>query len=535
MNSTTPNDSDNNASKVRVLVYLLLAVLSLSGMVGRILTIGSKNATTPFLCANDRSRWCTIRALGDDGTYEIDKILQAGDLQTQKYWRTIDRVKHTNREGKLKSYSSKPPLLPTMLAGEYWVLKKVAGVSIEERPFYIGRFMLIITNVGLMAFFFWLMADMINRVTQNDWSRIFLMAAATFGTFLSTFAVTLNNHTVAAVSVAVTLWAVLKIWHGERRDAWLFFVAGLAAAFTAANELPALSFLCLIGTALLWKAPLKTVTCFVPGAMVVAAAFFATTMAAHDSWRPPYAHRGVGAEIARIDVGLAEQLSAGEVPVELVDKLKAANVNLASFTTIHPKNGRDGWEVRNDGEQNERYEIVPHIDSLSVHEWDDWYDFEGAYWRSGDEEGVDLGETSRLVYAFHVFIGHHGIFSLTPIWILSVVGLCLWLGQGRTGFRDLAIMILILSGVVISFYLARGLVDRNYGGVTSGFRWVFWFTPMWLLAMAPTLDRMSETRVWRLVAIALLGLSTASAMYACLNPWVNPWMYTYMQYLTLIP
>ena len=67
------------------------------------------------------------------------------------------------------------------------------------------------------------------------------MAAATLGTMLNTFAVVLNNHTVAAVSAAVALYATVRIvGDGERRLRY-FALAGFAAAFTAADELPALT------------------------------------------------------------------------------------------------------------------------------------------------------------------------------------------------------------------------------------------------------------------------------------------------------
>ena len=38
---------------------------------------------------------------------------------------------------------------------------------------------------------------------------------------------------------------------------------------------------------------------------------------------------------------------------------------------------------------------------------------------------IDQGEPSRALYAFHVLIGHHGILSLTPVWLLSAVGLAM--------------------------------------------------------------------------------------------------------------
>src|SRR5688572_30223574 len=46
----------------------------------------------PFLSANDRSRWTTIRALVEHGTYAID------DIVAEPNWDTIDMVKHQDAE-----------------------------------------------------------------------------------------------------------------------------------------------------------------------------------------------------------------------------------------------------------------------------------------------------------------------------------------------------------------------------------------------------------------------------------------------------
>ena len=45
----------------------------------------------PFLSANDRSRWATVRALVEHGTYAID------DIVSQPNWDTIDMVKHDDQ------------------------------------------------------------------------------------------------------------------------------------------------------------------------------------------------------------------------------------------------------------------------------------------------------------------------------------------------------------------------------------------------------------------------------------------------------
>src|SRR5205823_5996456 len=56
--------------------------------------------------------------------------------------------------------------------------------------------------------------------------------------------------------------------------------------------------------------------------------------------------------------------------------------------------------------------------------------------------------------------------------------------------RELAIFVAAITGVCLIFYLLRPIEDRNYGGVSAAFRWMFWFAPLWLVTMLPAVDRM---------------------------------------------
>ena len=124
----------------------------------------SRPRPMPTFSSNDRSRWATVRALVDDGTfvvgtrdpkiYVITGVTQI--LQTDVWnalpqvavglsarissskgicfedgWQTVDLVLHPND---LQFYSTKPPLLSFLVAGEYWVIKKLTGWSLK-----IGR------------------------------------------------------------------------------------------------------------------------------------------------------------------------------------------------------------------------------------------------------------------------------------------------------------------------------------------------------------------------------------------------------------
>jgi hypothetical protein len=408
----------------------------------------------PFLSSNDRSRWCTVRALVEEDMqvegvpYAIDKVIQ------QPNWDTIDMVMH---DGHL--YSSKPPLLPTLMAAVYWPIHYFTGVTLGTHPYEIGRFMLVLFNVVPMVLYFVLLARLVERFGTTDWGRMFVMAAATFGTFLTTFAVTINNHLIGAVCALVAIYAVVRIWFDDERRLRYFFVAGFFGAMATVDEFPAASLLAVLALALLWKDWRPTLLGFVPAVLLVAIAFFGTSWIAHGCLTPAYAH----------------------------------------------------------------------------HEWYD-YAFErngkmvDSYWRH--PVGVDRGEPSRGIYAMNVLIGHHGIFSLTPVWILSIIGTVTWMWRANdVRLRWLAAAVGAITLACLVFYLGQRLPSRNYGGVTSGLRWMFWLAPMWLLVMLPAGDAMAGRRWARGLALALLAASVLSASYPTWNPWTHPWLMNFMQYL----
>jgi hypothetical protein len=115
------------------------------------------------------------------------------------------------------------------------------------------------------------------------------------------------------------------------------------------------------------------------------------------------------------------------------------------------------------------------------------------------------------------------------MWVLTFVGLGMWLvrGPGRR-IRETALFIGVISLVCLLFFTIIEQKGRNYGGMSSGFRWVFWFAPLWLVAMVPTVDWLAPRRWGRALALALLALSILSVVYPIWNPWVHPWIYDAM-------
>ena len=272
-------------------------------------------------------------------------------------WDTIDMVKHGGH-----LYSSKPPLLPTLMAAVYWPIYRLSGASLGTHPYEIGRIMLVVFNLLPLLAYFLLLAGLGERFGTTDWGRLFTFAAATFGTLLTTFAVAINNHLPAAVCTAAAIYAAIGVVFDGQWRLRHFILAGLFGSLAAACEFPAAALLAVLGAVLLWKDWRATLCGFLPAVIVVAAAFFGTNWIAHGSLKPAYLHNS----------------------------------------------GTDNW-----------YDYTYQRNGREVE----------SYWRK--PAGIDRGEPSPKIYALNVLVGHHGIFSLTPVWLLSLVGMFLWMWPRR--------------------------------------------------------------------------------------------------------
>jgi hypothetical protein len=405
---------------------------------------------TPVFSANDRSRWATVWSLVERGTYEIDEIIR------QPGWDTIDKVRFQHPTGAEEHfYSSKPPFLATLVAGLYWGLKRACGLDLFAQTHETVQIILLIVNWLPWVISLALLAALLERYASTDWSRLFVIVAAASATFLTTFLVTLNNHTVAACSVVFAIYPALGILIDGRRDWWSFVLAGFWGAFAVCCELPACAFGAALFAMLAWKAPRQTLLGFVPAALIPLAFFLYTNWLCTGGVTPFY----------------------------------------ASF-----------------GAEKDYYKYV----------------FEGrpSYWMNPSP--VDVPESSPLVYLLHCTIGHHGIISLSPIFLLSVAGWFTLFRRDSSPLRGVVLLSLVLTVWVLGFYLLQ-TKSYNYGGNTSGLRWAFWLTPLWLLGMVPALDAWGHRRAVQVFAAICLAVSVFSATYPRHNPWTPPWLKNVME------
>ena len=164
-------------------------------------------------------------------------------------------------------YSSKPALLPTLIAGILYPARVATGVPLDrvvlqERaprwtqkpdpdaaygvkavfetpkepgrwPVYIFYFKPIVVLLNVIPFGFMLVlySRVLDRHAANEWAWLFSLVAAAFGTYLLPFTQTLNNHTVAAFSAFFALYQLFWIWDRDDPSGWRFAAAGFFAAF----------------------------------------------------------------------------------------------------------------------------------------------------------------------------------------------------------------------------------------------------------------------------------------------------------------
>ncbi|MBI1345559.1 hypothetical protein GC163_04655 [bacterium] len=393
----------------------------------------------PLQSANDRSRWCTVRALCETGSYEIDEVRQ------RPGWDTIDLIR---RDGHF--YSTKPPLQATWVAAVVAVLQRVTGWSFDRDLGQIHAVTLLLINglpfvIGLMGLAAWY-----HQTDATPQVCLVGLSVAAFGTLISPFLTSLNNHTPAAwgVLIATLCWQ----WPPPSREGWQgirFLLWGFSASWAAAHDLPAAAFAAAMGLFALRENWRWTLAAFVPAAIIPVAASLACNVAALGTWRPAYA--GYGTD---------------------------------SYLFI---------------EQG-----VP------------------SYWLQ--PQGIDRNLDSPAMYLMNCLIGHHGWFSLTPIWLL--VAWKSWATAANiTAERRLYLRVMwLLSAIVIGFYLTR-TENYNYGGVSCGLRWAIFLIPLWIIGLSYVFSQMTCACCQIGCTAVLLGLSVYSAWSPMSKAWQQPWLY----------
>ena len=441
--------------------------LSQSGLIENILILAATAViaaavlqAAPLQSANDRSRWATVWSLVERRTFQIDEIDAIGA------WSTIDKVRYRTSETEpWHFYSSKPPLLSTMVAGLYAIERATLGYGLVHHTALVTRLLLLVVNVIPFYLSLRSLRSCLQVLGGGPYACMFVIAVAGFGSILNPYLTTLNNHTPAVACAMFAITAAARILVTRRAVAfsgntvekaspqtWDFASLGFFAALTCCFELPAAQMGVLAFVLAMVVCPRKAIVGFVPAAAVPLIAFFVTNWMATGGVKPFYATYG-------------------------------------TETYVYEHNG------------------IP------------------SYWTTPRD--LDANTESTPVYLFHCIFGHHGLLSLTPVLFVAVCGTLLALGK-KTESRSLLILAgALMTLVTLAFYLSR-TENYNYGGNSVGLRWMMWLSPFWWIAMIPALEWIQRRGV-HLVCGLLLAASIVSVNWSINRPWKPSWLFEQME------
>ncbi len=287
----------------------LLWIMVVGGLlVGSIVSFSQLN-----FGVNDGSRWNTVFYLVEHGTYEYLPDHDASEMimryrarvgpHPDRPWHippfyTIDMVGQQAEDGTWHYYSSKPPFLPTVLAGVVLLIQKLSFGTLEfnTNPFFFIRTTLILTQVIPLLIGLWLIRSHLPRLPNTPFVTHFSIATVMIGTYLTGWSVTLNNHIPAAWAVMFALHAAIRIVYDGRREWYWFTIAGFFAAFAACCDLPAGLLAVSLFVILLYKDRLLTLAAGLPAALVPTFVALLVNYLAIGSLLPAYAdiHREGG-------------------------------------------------------------------------------------------------------------------------------------------------------------------------------------------------------------------------------------------------
>jgi hypothetical protein len=353
--------------------------------------------------ANTGSRYATIQSLVDHGTYFIDR---------SQYVRTIDKYKVGDHY-----ISSKPPTLPTIGAGIYYVYQALTGKTIARHEGDVVRTVSFFTGgVGHILFliYFYRLCRLLFRRRR---SVMVAMAGACFAYLGVGYATHLNELSTAAALGICGLYYAVRIRQQRDAKSWHWPLAGLVLGILPAIDLPAMALSGALTLYLFTFDKKKTLLWFVPALLPGIFVHLVLTYQISGSFKPFY-----------------------------------FNSALKTFKQFYFK----------------------------------------------QPGGIDGLREPKWLYAYNTLLGHHGLFSMTPLYCFGLYELV----RSFKARRFVAESLVIAATVVafLTFFIWR---SRNYGGWCVGMRWYVPIMPLLLLYFGLWIDRVRITRLlWALVLVA---------------------------------
>ncbi|MBI5095892.1 MAG: hypothetical protein HZB26_26090 [Candidatus Hydrogenedentes bacterium] len=210
------------------------------------------------------SRLATVYSLSHYGTWFIDRPLDEKPIRFEQG--TIDKVMVNGHV-----LSSKPPLLPLFMTGEYIILNKLFGYDLDKREDSDDLLRIMsMTFVGsayLAAVFFSLL--ILRMFIADPLARLVTLFTIAFCTQMWGYSTNLNNHVPGAGLTVVAIYLALGLGSEKLAPtAWRFALFGLASGLVVTVDMPAAIFPFLGALYLLLKFPRQVLTWAALGAAI---------------------------------------------------------------------------------------------------------------------------------------------------------------------------------------------------------------------------------------------------------------------------
>jgi hypothetical protein len=202
------------------------------------------------------SRLASVYALIHDGTWYVDRPLTEAPNPYEV--RTVDKVQLPNGH----MISSKPPVLPFLMAVEYVAMKRGWGLNLDDdaalKPLLTVMILTLIKLPYVVGMLF--LALLLKLYTKDGFRAGIALLCAAFAAPILGYAFQINNHTPAAAALCGALYFGFGLYTEKlKASAWRFIAFGFCSAFVFVTDIPTTIFPFLIGLGLLLKFPRKCI------------------------------------------------------------------------------------------------------------------------------------------------------------------------------------------------------------------------------------------------------------------------------------
>jgi hypothetical protein len=201
------------------------------------------------------SRLATVDALVHHGTWYIDR--PEGEPRSVFEARTVDKVRLDGR-----ILSTKPPMLPLIMTAEYWALNRFLDWDLATRETLKSSIQVMTFTLSVIPFLvaLYFFSRVLGVLAISPAYRVALLFVAAFGTQLTGFAATFNNHVPAAGALMVALYFALALGTGKREpSAWRFAAFGFFAGLVFTLDMPVTIYVALAGLYLIVRFPRQAI------------------------------------------------------------------------------------------------------------------------------------------------------------------------------------------------------------------------------------------------------------------------------------